>query len=1305
VWMVSGIALCAVVPAAFAQPDLVLYAPLDGSPEPLLGASGVRVESAGDLSFAAGLLGQALDLKADCRYDVGQAFPMSDGTFAIWVKPHWAPGDQSPHYLMCIYGNPTAPEPWCHDRWTVAAQGGTMNFTLYPHGGGQPHAASAPIAGWQPGTWHHVAATWRNLNSGADNAALRLFIDGKLAAEVTGLRVDVRQPSSRLDVGRDSDASPDYGEALFDDVFLYARALTAEEISAAVARIQASDVHGPPRPPSAPRNVPGWVDPTRPYRVAIETPPVERDRTDASIEIPLDFGRDLRQLGVAADVDPSTLRLVETALAGGKLVGADIPLNVEDGRVSWVASGPTPANAQRRSELYFDALPYQHIAPLLVVRQQPRGEPPRNPDAAPTDYATVTWGDPWDFDDGDTEHIDAFGNKPAYFRDIRVVDGALTASVSQDPYFIWGSMWGPEDKGQRQVRLDVDEYSILAMRLRQSVPVARWAIFGRVLGTDRLLTHKFTVSGQSWQKVRIDLVNEARWGGVLSAFRIDPTEEVDAHTAIDWVRLLAVQTAQRAPIETLGSPSGVPASVTVSLADAEPQVGQEQPLAVVVADQAGRPVAQQPVTLRLKQRSGGELRPLAHPLLPVDSGWRGLTDGEGSIVLSYRASHRAAAAADTILAAAECPALDAKPLSVATRPGPPDHYLVHSDQVTILREADAPFPLKAQVVDAFGNALPVAGRKLTWTADDGRFDSASPATDATGSAAAVFRPDPSHRWVYAVRVRDEQGLSGGSGPVCVLPKGPRSNPVRLLKNGYFATADGKPYLPLGGFYINWVGLPDPRTGEEGRIIRSFTDATEEQTLHWLDYLHRQGVTTLRFMLRTHTPRGLEPMDIGGRVNRPLLARALRLMDLARRFDIRLLLVIHDDYDKPVYCNRDNLRTFSLPLFAGEDLGALPPYQRRFIRDGKVLRQAHDRYTDPDAIACQDDYGRELVGYLRDNPQVFGYELENEMVDCPAEWATHAIGAIRSVDPMTPICVSHGGGGLDTADPLWWTASTPIDFYTYHLYPLGTTSEEIDYGLGVSLLARYGRMAGTCFLGESSGDEFSLYPPERDAERRYIMRDIIWMSLIEGNPGCFFWNARGYELEEFRLAHEIMSRVDWATWQRERPPTAVVVSHPLVDDKYYRSPQGAADRAMMARYSRHYLAAGVDFDFATSPQGYAHTATLAEFAPPDPPARPFGISPGFELSPLTRQGFAEGLLYIRNVAGTRPWQVPQNGTMWLRDRKPAPLRVALDLPLGKLTLTHWDLDTGASETRTLAGKSALDLGVTDHDFAIHWRKAP
>ena len=36
-----------------------------------------------------------------------------------------------------------------------------------------------------------------------------------------------------------------------------------------------------------------------------------------------------------------------------------------------------------------------------------------------------------------------------------------------------------------------------------------------------------------------------------------------------------------------------------------------------------------------------------------------------------------------------------------------------------------------------------------------------------------------------------------------------------------------------------------------------------------------------------------------------------------------------------------------------------------------------------------------------------------------------------------------------------------------------------------------------------------------------MRDLVWMSLCNGNPGVFFWNARGSEVREFKPAREAM----------------------------------------------------------------------------------------------------------------------------------------------------------------------------------------
>ena len=125
------------------------------------------------------------------------------------------------------------------------------------------------------------------------------------------------------------------------------------------------------------------------------------------------------------------------------------------------------------------------------------------------------------------------------------------------------------------------------------------------------------------------------------------------------------------------------------------------------------------------------------------------------------------------------------------------------------------------------------------------------------------------------------------------------------------------------------------------------------------------------MLRTHRREpdmeGTEGLDAGGRVNRRLFSEILRYMDLAREFNIVFLAVVHDDYHKPIYFDRSNYSKFTRSAFAGVDLDALPPHQRRFVRDGTLLRDVAWKYTAPDAIACQDMYARELTRFLRNCP--------------------------------------------------------------------------------------------------------------------------------------------------------------------------------------------------------------------------------------------------------------------------------------------------------------------------------------------------
>jgi hypothetical protein len=325
-----------------------------------------------------------------------------------------------------------------------------------------------------------------------------------------------------------------------------------------------------------------------------------------------------------------------------------------------------------------------------------------------------------------------------------------------------------------------------------------------------------------------------------------------------------------------------------------------------------------------------------------------------------------------------------------------------------------------------------------------------------------------------------------------------------------------------------------------------------------------------------------------------------------------------------------------------------------------------------------------------------------MVNCPADWANHAVAVLREGDPDRPVCVSHGGGGVMTADPLWWHSKTDIDFYTYHLYPHsnGCTSPEMDYGLATDVLTRYGRMSGVSFFGESSGDQFR--DDTNRQRRRWVMRDLIWISLTNGNPGCFFWNARLSEVAEFAAARDAMSRLNLLTFKRATPPIAIVVSHPLDDDKYYRTEKGRADYKTMGRYCRHYQQLGVDFDFAFAADGYAQVADLTAFTPPEPSKRPLRTPPGLATTYLARDDWSEALIYVRNLAGVEPIELKHGRGMslqHLRTRQALDWQLKLDLPKGTYALRIYDLDARETTDAQIPNDGTITLGKTDHDMAL------
>ncbi len=1283
-----------------------LYLPLDGSAEAAISAGAtVPLGGAAGWKYQPGVRDRCAGIAADCRFPTAGIFDVRQGTVAFWIRPDWPGSDPAGRSLFCLYGSPQLKEPWLRNRWSLTAGAGQLHYWICGAQAGQDVSLSAPIGHWQPAQWHHLALTWNNLNSGRPDAQLALYVDGKLAAWRGDLRLDVGPIGELLDIGRDSDASPDYAAADYDEFYLYARAVSADEIRHAVEQLRTGEPPALAETASAELPLPGWWDSAWHYRCRARLGPRQKPGPKTTLRLPLDLQSDLRALGIRGAIDPASVRVVPVNSKTGQSEPGEEPLPavVQPDALLWQSPTGGTADPATAVDVYFGLLEYDVTIPLLArQRQRLWGRPAPAASWSPADYARDAYGDAWDFEkDDDFEGIDVFGNRPECFRNRQVKSGLLSWDVWQDPYIIWGDMWRSGMRTKRKVAIDLDSYPLLEMRIRQSCPRAQWVVMGRA-DSPQLMQHEFTVVGTEWQTIRIHLVKDAQFGGVLQAFRIDTTSDLDdVHVEIDWIRLTNQAAATREPIELVGDPDRVPASVALEAVATSVPAGGSQKVVVRVSDREGRPVHRQPVTVRVQTGSDGHLEAApGWPSLTLDRrGRRGLTDAEGRLEVVHVCSRLAGPQVDMLAATADRTEVRAAPVAVDTLPGPAHHYRVAPERALALQQAQFPIQLSVQLVDELDNPLPVAGRRVELSAADGMIEPALAATDDRGQVTATLGIDAGKRWVYQVAVKDSDGLAGTSGKITVALDSARPNSIRLLPNGYFAYADGRPFVPLGGFYANWVQSETP-DGEWGQL-RSFTDTTDEEKCLWMQFLQQQGVTAMRLMLRTHRRDGMEPMDVIGRVNQPLLAEAVRYMDLARQYDLQFQVVLHEDYTKPAYFNGENLRRYCLPQFAGEDLDALPAEQRRFLRDGDLIAPIALKYTDPDVIACQDRYARELFSVLRTNPQVFAYELENEMVECPASWANHAIGTIRQVDPLTPVCVSHGGGGLATADPLWWHRNVRIDFYNYHLYPHGrTTTPEIDYGAATNVLARYGRMCGPSLLGESAGDQFSQHPSVET--RRLVMRDLIWMSLCNGNPGVFFWNARGPEVREFKPARDAMGQLDLATFRRAVPEIGIDVRFTASDDKYFRTPAGEAAWAMMGRYSQHYAALGIDFDFTLEPEKYPLHLALQQFQPAEPKQRPLRPGPGWQLNYLAREDYRELLVYVRNLAGVDLWECQLGGhpcRQYLRRRAPAPMKIALDLPLGQYQLTLYDLDTQQAEPRTLPADSLLDLGTTDHDFAI------
>jgi hypothetical protein len=81
--------------------------------------------------------------------------------------------------------------------------------------------------GWRTGAWHHVVATWRNVNTGQADGAATLYIDGARRGWMEGYRHQVTWDVDALRIGLGQRYA-----GLLDELLILDRELTAAEVQA-----------------------------------------------------------------------------------------------------------------------------------------------------------------------------------------------------------------------------------------------------------------------------------------------------------------------------------------------------------------------------------------------------------------------------------------------------------------------------------------------------------------------------------------------------------------------------------------------------------------------------------------------------------------------------------------------------------------------------------------------------------------------------------------------------------------------------------------------------------------------------------------------------------------------------------------------------------------------------------------------------------------------------------------------------------------------------------------------------------------
>ena len=568
-----------------------------------------------------------------------------------------------------------------------------------------------------------------------------------------------------------------------------------------------------------------------------------------------------------------------------------------------------------------------------------------------------------------------------------------------------------------------------------------------------------------------------------------------------------------------------------------------------------------------------------------------------------------------------------------------------------------------------------------------------------------------------------------------------------FENGYFRNPDGSRYIPLGQFgcyfRCEYVGEELAADSQHGGALMEFQHAPRSVWRKLFRFLAEEdGCTAIRMFPRGDSGGSAwEGLDIGGRVNRPLLEKIKAYLKEAEPWGIRLQLCLFTEPECSFYCQPYTRTYWGTRLWTKEEIAAASPAQKRFLTHPDDLVSYDRFFSDPDVRECCHSFLDELIPELRDWDALFAVELFNESgwasphadpmntfrwEDTPAylDWHRDMAEHIRALAPGLPVCYSNPGVSILGHDPVHWSREIRPDFFSLHNYPdICGSVPGMDYAVMTDAGLQYSASVLPVMTGE--WEALCLRRPETVEDRlllQRLSRDMAWMTLLSGAPGCISWCARGYgqyhavreifrELEGYSLRPSPPLEIDiggtqamfenlWKSGEKDcRCPSWRWCPDRTAPDGKHRfcvkSESPGYKRILDAE--RWSLETGVPFRFSISGGIPLEELKKEDFLRIPPPLSPI---PGYRVKTLVADGGRLTVLYLANRGGSRSFFTDDGhgGKAEICSlRKPASARFSLSGLQAGSRVRLYDLD--ARSVSEIDPSEPPDAFTTDHDFVL------